>query len=92
MGAWYSYVPGHPGQYLYFPGVDQDVLSGFQRSPLFKGMATNWLTPASSCVVQDVLEHMNTMPSQISIRVLMPMHITQCMAASMPGTTKPPIT
>ena len=26
------------------------MLGEFQRSPLFKGMATNWLTPASSSV------------------------------------------
>ena len=26
-----------------FQDVDQDVLSEFQRSPLFKGMATNWM-------------------------------------------------
>ena len=35
----------------YIQDVDQDVLSEFQMSLLFKGgMATNWLTPASSCV------------------------------------------
>ena len=42
----------HPGLYSYHPGVmninqdvDQDVLSEFQRSPFFKGMATNRVNP-----------------------------------------------